>query len=173
MVQTSNEDATTGTCMSAFNPMLYMWETFSDMSSDQEYGNYPFEVGSISKNTKRIDNSAIRKFAQVSDDENPLHTDRTTAKEGPFGEKIAHGILSLGLVSSTLADYTGTIVFKSIDNVQFTNPVYINDEITAVSEITDIDGREATVEFTVYRDQESETVLKGEVVIIDATDLDL
>lgn len=171
MVQTSNEDVES--YMNTFNPMVYMWDTFTDMSADQEHGSCPFEVGSVSTNTKQIDHAAIRRFAQVSDDENPLHTDRSSAQDGPFGEKIAHGILSLGLVSSTLADYEGTIVFKSISNVKFVNPVYINDEITATSEITDIDGREATVEFTVEKVDDGETVITGDVVIIDATDLDL
>ena len=35
-------------------------------------------------------------------DTNPLHLDAEAAKQGPFGERIAHGMLSAGLISGLL-----------------------------------------------------------------------
>ena len=47
-------------------------------------------------------------FASFSGDYNPLHTDQEFAAQGPFGERIAHGLVSLAFVTG-LMDKIGII----------------------------------------------------------------
>jgi acyl dehydratase len=46
-----------------------------------------------------IDQERIDLFARATEDFNPLHVDPTAAKSGPFGATIAHGFLTLSLLS--------------------------------------------------------------------------
>lgn len=46
-----------------------------------------------------IDQDRIDRFAEITEDRNPLHVDPAFAAEGPFGATIAHGFLTLSLLS--------------------------------------------------------------------------
>ena len=37
----------------------------------------------------------VQRFAELSGDVNPLHTDRTYARATPFGRPVAHGALAV------------------------------------------------------------------------------
>lgn len=50
----------------------------------------------------QIDQARIDRFADATGDHYWVHVDRQRAKEGPFGATIAHGMLTLSLVSSFL-----------------------------------------------------------------------
>jgi acyl dehydratase len=49
---------------------------------------------------REIPQSAIDQFADVTDDHQFIHVDPERAKEGPFGGTIAHGFLTLSLLSA-------------------------------------------------------------------------
>ena len=51
-----------------------------------------------------IDQDRITKFADVTDDHQFIHIDPEAAKATPFGGTIAHGFLSLSMISSLAAD---------------------------------------------------------------------
>ena len=46
-----------------------------------------------------IDQDRVDRFAEVTEDRNPLHIDPAFSAEGPFGGTIAHGFLTLSLLS--------------------------------------------------------------------------
>jgi acyl dehydratase len=55
-----------------------------------------------------LDQAAILRYAGASGDFNPLHWDPDVAAEvSPTGTVIAHGMLSLGLVSALVTDWAG------------------------------------------------------------------
>jgi acyl dehydratase len=75
----------------------------------------------------------IYKFADISGDHHPIHTDAAYAAGTEFGQRIAHGpfgiALAIGLFG-TLRQFSRTgIVMLSIDNWQFRMPMFIGDEL--------------------------------------------
>ena len=57
-----------------------------------------FEIGNVDTTRARtITEADIVNFAAFSGDWYPLHTDVEYAKKGPFGERIAHGMLVLSV----------------------------------------------------------------------------
>lgn len=62
-----------------------------------------FELGAERTTaTHTVTDGDIAAFAQVSGDYNPLHLDDDYAAQGPFGRRIAHGLLGLALASGLM-----------------------------------------------------------------------
>jgi len=93
------------------------------------------------RNTTRartITETDIVNFAAFSGDWYPLHTDVEYAKKGPFGERIAHGMLVLSVAVGLMPLYEMAIVaFYGMDKVRFTAPTKIGDTIHVELEVID------------------------------------
>ena len=77
----------------------------------------------------------IMTFAGLTGDLHPLHTDARTAKESPYGERIAHGYLTASMASGLayrvgLDEGTAFAVLGT--SWKFTLPVKIGDTIRVV-----------------------------------------
>ena len=59
-------------------------------------------IGQSASLGKTITEAGILLYAAVSTDTNPIHIDAEAAKQSIFGERIAHGMLSAGLISAVL-----------------------------------------------------------------------
>jgi 3-hydroxybutyryl-CoA dehydratase len=69
-------------------------------------------------------------FAMLSGDWHPIHTDAEYAKEGRFGERIAHGMLILAVVSGLITPPSRAIeAFYGMDRARFLRPVLFGDTI--------------------------------------------
>jgi 3-hydroxybutyryl-CoA dehydratase len=80
----------------------------------------------------QVDRSAIRRYADVTNDYNPIHLDPDFAAKTPMGGIIAHGMLSLNLLWQSLQATFGTerMAGTALD-IRFTKPVRENEWITA------------------------------------------
>ena len=78
-------------------------------------------------------------FAGLSGDYNPLHTDSEFARETPFGERIAHGMLGLSVatgLAARLGFIDGTaLAFLGLD-WKFRKPILLGDTIHVVVAVT-------------------------------------
>ena len=87
----------------------------------------------------------IVNFAGLTGDWHPLHTDREYAAKTEFGERIAHGMLTLS-VGTALLYRLGTyvslpksfIAFYGMDRVRFITPCRIGDTIHCVWKVVDL-----------------------------------
>ncbi|NNU16815.1 MaoC family dehydratase [Parvularcula sp. ZS-1/3] len=76
-----------------------------------------------------IDQERINQFADVTEDHQFIHVDEEAAKATPFGGTIAHGFLTLSLLSKMAADASYVIegikagVNYGFNKVRFINPV--------------------------------------------------
>jgi len=100
-----------------------------------------FKVGERAVSPGRtVTEADIVMFAALSGDWNELHTNAEFMKNSIFGQRIAHGMLTLS-VASGLGMRTGTtrpveiLAFLGMDKVRFTGPVFIGDTIRVESEV--------------------------------------
>ena len=114
---------------------------------------------------KTITEADIMLFAELSGDFNPVHMVDEYAKKTFFKGRIAHGVISLGLLSAAMAKLPGLVVFIS-QSTRFLKPVRIGDTITAIAEVIDInqDNRVVTLKNT-CTNQNEETVVSGEATV--------
>jgi acyl dehydratase len=76
-----------------------------------------------------IDQERINKFADVTEDHQFIHVDPEAAKKTPFGATIAHGFLSLSMLSKLASG--SAIIFEGVkmgvnygfEKVRFVTPV--------------------------------------------------
>ena len=64
------------------------------------------EIGMVRTLTKEVTTRDIELFAEVSTDRNPVHLDDAYAADTIFAGRIAHGMLTAGLVSA-IAEVSG------------------------------------------------------------------
>ncbi|MBD0370106.1 MAG: MaoC family dehydratase [Pyrinomonadaceae bacterium] len=130
------------------------------------------KVGDTDSVTKTITDDDIRAFAALTGDNNPVHLDDDFAKTTRFGRRIAHGMLSAGLISAVLANKLPGTVYLS-QTLTFVAPVYPGDTITARVTVTRVreDKPIVTLE-TICTNQKDEPVIRGEAVVLAATILD-
>ncbi len=98
-----------------------------------------FTAGEIAVTRARtITETDIVNFASLTGDWYPLHTDIEYAKKGPFGERIAHGLLILSIANGLMPLYDMAIVaFYGMDKVRFTAPTKIGDTIHVELEVVE------------------------------------
>lgn len=125
-------------------------------------------IGDTFSNTKQITDKEIRAFADLVDDHNPIHLDEEFAKTTRFGKRIAHGMLSAGLISGVLGyQLSERKVLYLSQSLKFVAPVFVDDTVTATATVAAIreDKPIVTLE-TVCTNQNREVVVKGEAVIM-------
>ena len=130
-----------------------------------------FEVGQrITSPGRTITEADVVAFAGISGDFNSIHTDAEYAKDGAFGQRVAHGLLVISIVSG-LAVRTGimegtVIAFREIKNWKFNQPVFIGDTIHVIMEVKEkkamprLGGGSILLSLDV-RNQDDQTVMKG------------
>lgn len=100
-----------------------------------------FKVGEkIVSAGRTITEADIVIFAGISGDWSELHTNAEYMKNSPFGQRIAHGMLTLSIASGLAMQMRGhkpieVLAFLGMDNVRFTAPVFIGDTIRVESEV--------------------------------------
>ena len=82
---------------------------------------------------RTVDGGDVSRFAGLTGDFNPLHIDAEFAQTTPFGERVAHGILTLA-VSNGQQNLAGwfegtTFALLGLDKVKFTVPVRFGDTV--------------------------------------------
>src|ERR1051325_7378783 len=105
-----------------------------------------------------ITQARIDQFAEATGDHQWIHVDPERAKSGPFGAPIAHGYLTLSLVSMFLPQIIDVRGIRmginyGCDKVRFPAPVRVGARIRGVGELVKVegvkDGVQATVRVTV------------------------
>ncbi len=95
-----------------------------------------FQVGDrVTTQSRRVTESDIMAFADLTGDNNRIHTDAEFSRIGPFGQRIAHGLLGLSIASGLLWQtgiMDGTVIaFREVNEWKFVKPVFIDDVVRA------------------------------------------
>lgn len=124
------------------------------------------DIGYTTTHTKTITETDIVLFAGISGDFNPIHVNEAYAKKTFLSGRIAHGVISLGLISAASAKLPGLVILLS-RSAKFLKPVRIGDTITALAEVikTRKDKGIITLKNTCIN-QNDEVVIEGESTAI-------
>jgi 3-hydroxybutyryl-CoA dehydratase len=119
------------------------------------------QIGQTASVGKTITEADILLYAAVSTDTNPIHIDAESARQSIFGERIAHGMLSAGLISAVLGTRLpgpGSLYMRQ--SLRFAAPVKIGDTVKATATVTALnpEKKRATL---------STVCTVGDVVVID------
>ncbi len=127
-----------------------------------------FRPGQRASMTKTITETDVYAFAGITGDFNPLHVDAEYARRSRFGERIAHGILTAGLISAVLGmRLPGSGAIYLNQSLKFLKPVRLGDTVTATAEVVAYraDRRILTLR-TACTNQHGDTVAQGESVLL-------
>jgi 3-hydroxybutyryl-CoA dehydratase len=123
-------------------------------------------VGQKASFGKTITEGDVYLFAGISGDINPAHLNEEYAKGTVFKTRIAHGMISAGLVSGVLGNILpgpGTIWLKQ--ELNFLAPVRFGDTVTATVEIIEkLEKSKIRIKASCVN-QEGTLVLEGEGII--------
>lgn len=127
------------------------------------------KVGDTVQFEKTISEADVAAFAKASGDEQPLHLDDAYAAKTRFKRRLAHGMLTAGLISAALGTQLApkaTVVYLS-QSLRFLRPVYPGDTVTALLEVTAVDPEKRFVTCsTQCVNQEGQPVLTGEATVL-------
>lgn len=126
-----------------------------------------WKTGDLREVKVQITDKMIKDFAQATGDFNPIHMDEEYAAKTKFKKRIAHGILSAGLISRILAnEIPGPGAIYMGQTLKFKSPVYINDILTVRATIANIREEKNIITLnTVCINQSAIEVLEGEATV--------
>lgn len=117
---------------------------------------------------KTITETDVYMYAGITGDLNPAHINEEYAKDTIFKGRIAHGMLTAGLVSAVLGmklPGPGTIYLKQ--DLKFTAPVRIGDTIKAEVEVIEMIVEKNRIKLrTSCTNQNGDLVLDGEALVM-------
>ena len=108
-----------------------------------------------------IDQSRIDLFAQATGDAQWIHVDPQRAAAGPFGATVAHGFLTLSLLSELSAAAFEIVDVRmglnyGLDRVRFPSPVPVGSRLRAVCVLDRLEpiagGAQLTMTVTIERE---------------------
>jgi len=121
------------------------------------------KIGDSAEMTRVITDELVLDFARVIGDFNPIHLDQDYAQKTAFKGKIAHGALSIGLLSNILGNILpghGTIYLSH--EITFLAPVRIGDTLTVRVEVVELIPEKNRAKFrTTCVNQEGTIVVDG------------
>jgi 3-hydroxybutyryl-CoA dehydratase len=101
-----------------------------------------FNLGDAAVTTGRtVTEADIVNFAGLSGDFTQIHTDAEYARQSGFGQRIAHGLLGLAIVSGLLAQLgllSGTVLAFRELAWKFSLPIFIGDTIHARATVREL-----------------------------------
>ena len=125
------------------------------------------EIGMTRQLTKMVTDRDIELFAEVSTDRNPVHLDDDYARDTIFEGRIAHGMLTAGLISAVIGEQLpghGTVYLGQ--SLKFMAPVRPGDLVTAEVTVLTIDHAKRRVTLETRCSVGKTMVLKGEALVL-------
>ena len=125
------------------------------------------EMGMTRHLRKQVTDRDIEMFAEVSTDRNPVHLDDTYAHDTIFEGRIAHGMLTAGLISAVIGEQLpghGTIYLGQ--TLKFLGPVRPGDVVHAEVTVVDIDHAKRRVTLDCQCSVDGKKVVIGEAKVL-------
>ena len=102
----------------------------------------------------KIDRELLKRYADASGDQNPIHQDEAFAKSVGLPDVIAHGMLTMGLVGQYVSEWAGGSANVKEFSARFIKPVVVPANTTVELVVNGV----ATEEDGMYRLELTATV---------------
>jgi 3-hydroxybutyryl-CoA dehydratase len=126
-----------------------------------------FNINDIFIKSFVVSESVYNGFITTFNDKNPLHSNDDFAVAHGFKSKVMHGNILNGFISYFVGECLPdkNVIIHS-QQIQYKNPVYLNDEITFEAYIEGIYESVNAIEFKfTFKNSESKIVAKGQIQI--------
>ena len=124
-------------------------------------------VGRTASVSRTVSEADILMFAGVSGDTNPVHLDQEFAASTMFGGRIAHGMLSAGLISAVFGTrLPGPGCIYLSQNLKFKAPVKIGDTVVARVTVKELKTEKRRAVFSTVCTVGATVVLDGEAELL-------
>jgi 3-hydroxybutyryl-CoA dehydratase len=126
-----------------------------------------FKTGDRFVETFLVSTKTYSDFIQLFKDNNPLHTNEQFAISKGFKGMVMHGNILNGFLSYFIGERLPdkNVIIHS-QEIQFKNPVYLNDELKFTAIISGIYESVNAIEFKYdFKNADSKTVAKGKILI--------
>ncbi|MCH4173122.1 MULTISPECIES: MaoC family dehydratase [Veillonellaceae] len=125
-------------------------------------------VGDKASLSKTISEYDVYAFAGVTGDFNPVHVNAEFAKNSLFKQRIAHGMISAGLISAVLGtELPGIDTIYMNQELSFLAPVLYGDTLTATVECIEKDDKKHRIIFhTTVTNQNDKLVTDGKARVM-------
>ena len=131
---------------------------------------YYFEdlsVGQTASYAKTVTEADVVLFAGVSGDTNPVHLNEEFASQTMFKGRIAHGMLSVGFISTIFGTkLPGPGCIYITQNLKFKAPVKIGDTVVARVELTELVPEKKRASFKTTCTVGSTVVIDGDATVM-------
>ena len=125
------------------------------------------EMGMTRYLQKHVTDRDIEMFAEVSTDHNPVHLDDDYAQDTIFEGRIAHGMLTAGLISAVIGEQLpGHGAIYMSQSLKFLAPVRPGDLVYAEVKVTDIQIDKRRVKLDCKCEVDGKNVLVGEAMVL-------
>src|SRR6185312_1908690 len=95
------------------------------------------KVGDTRTLTRTIGEADVRRFVEMTGDDNPLHVDRAFAEATSFRDVVVHGMLGASFISTVIGtQLPGPGALWVSQSMEFLSPVRLGDPITVTCTVT-------------------------------------
>ena len=132
-----------------------------------EYKFEDIKIGLLESFNTKINSSMMDKFLDISNDTNPLHVDKDYAKTKGFLDRVVYGLLTSSFYSTLVGVYLPGkyCILQGID-IQFSKPVYIDDELKISGKVSYINEAYKQIEIkATIVNQENKKVSKATIKV--------
>jgi 3-oxoacyl-[acyl-carrier protein] reductase len=125
------------------------------------------QVGDTRSLTRTISEADVRRFVEMTGDDNPLHVDRAYAESTSFKDIVVHGMLGASFISTVIGtQLPGPGALWVAQSLEFLLPVRLNDVLTITCVITGKHERERLLDLdTTITNQSGQKVLTGQAKV--------
>ncbi len=121
------------------------------------------QVGDARALTRTITEADVRRFVEMTGDDNPLHVDRAYAESTSFKDIVVHGMLGASFISTVIGtQLPGPGALWVAQSLEFLLPVRLGDFLTVTCKVTAKHERDRLLDLeTTIVNQSGQTVLTG------------
>jgi len=125
-----------------------------------------FEIDQTFEQEFYVSEEIYQGYIQIFQDKNPLHTDEAFATGKGFAGRVMHGNILNGFLSYFIGECLPTKhVIIHTQEIQYKNPVYLNDRLCLRTRVTGIFESVNAVEFKFEFHSSNKVVAKGKFQI--------